>query len=60
MEYRNPKEDCFAYDKNEKKCKALTSTFCKKEDCNFYRTTYDNEIAKIEAERKAHKVYKKI
>lgn len=48
------KEDCFAYDSNNKKCKALECLYCKKEEnCSFYRTKEENRIAKTEAEQRA-------
>lgn len=35
---REVKKDCFAYDKRNNRCKALKETFCKYEECAFYKT----------------------
>lgn len=35
------KEDCFAYDKKNNECTALTELFCMKEKCKFYRSNKD-------------------
>ncbi len=34
----NKNEDCFAYDKTFKKCRALDSLYCKNENCKFYKS----------------------
>lgn len=34
---REVNEDCFAYDKDKKVCKALDCLYCKKEECKFYK-----------------------
>lgn len=30
-------EDCFAYDKKKKKCRALKELECAKKECRFYK-----------------------
>ena len=34
----NKDGDCFAYDKNFNKCRALTELCCKKDYCKFYKS----------------------
>ena len=32
------KKDCFGFSLREGKCVVLTETFCRKEECSFYKT----------------------
>ena len=34
------KEDCFAYDKKRRDCKALNDLYCRFEECPFYKTEF--------------------
>lgn len=34
---RRVNEDCFAYDKEKKDCKALDCLYCKQGECKFYK-----------------------
>lgn len=47
------KTDCFAYNGNSKSkpCIALDELYCKKEQCNFYKTKVDRQREKLEQER---------
>lgn len=44
------KTDCFGYNKKVCACTVLTQTFCKKEECSFYKTKeqYLEDIKKYE------------
>ena len=42
------KKDCFAYDCQKNKCKALKKLYCKTEKCNFYKSKYEFNWEKIE------------
>lgn len=53
MEEFKVKEDCFGYNSKTKKCTALISTYCKKTNCNFYKTKEENARQKAEAESRA-------
>ena len=33
----NVKKDCFAFNKNTNSCMALKTTYCKIEECKFYK-----------------------
>ena len=37
-ESNEPNYDCAFYDKKNKSCVALNKLYCKKENCNFYKT----------------------
>lgn len=37
---RDVNTDCFAYDSEKKECKALKETFCRTEDCVFYKSEH--------------------
>lgn len=49
-------KDCFAYNNHRNKCEALDSLYCKKGNCNFYRSNREIDFKEIE---KAIKEYKK-
>lgn len=53
MEYREIKENCFGYDKQHQKCKALNGLYCKTEKCKFYKTVDENAEQKKQAEGNA-------
>lgn len=42
------KKDCFGYGTINNRCMILTDTYCKKEECRFYKTKrqYNQEVNK--------------
>lgn len=40
-------EDCFAYDKKKKKCRALKELECAKNECRFYKNNDCNKLKDI-------------
>ena len=57
MSLFEPKKDCFAYEFNPKRghaqCIALRMLYCKREECNFYKTKeqLESELKKIKERR---------
>lgn len=47
------KTDCFGYNKANKKCTVLRDTYCRKEECVFYKTREQYQADKEKYERKA-------
>lgn len=46
------KKDCYAYDVNNNKCRALRDLYCKKEQCTFYKSNKELSWARIQRELK--------
>lgn len=52
-----PKENCFAYDKNKNECRALSELVCGcKEKCSFYKHHSDVDLVEIERAIRNYKV----
>lgn len=47
------KKDCFGWMPNSNRCGVLIDTYCKKEECRFYKTAkqYQEDLKKAEGKR---------
>ena len=45
------KKDCFAYGSINNKCSILTTTFCRVENCKFYKTKKEFEKGRMKDEQ---------
>ena len=48
--FSSVKKDCFAYGRLNDKCSILTDTYCKKENCKFYKTKREFEKGRMKDE----------
>ena len=45
------KDDCFAYNNGQHRCTRLTRTWCKYEECRFYKTEEQYQLDLIDSMR---------
>ena len=48
--YSGVKKDCFAYGSLNNKCSILKETYCKYENCKFYKTKSEFEKGRLKYE----------
>lgn len=53
------REDCFAYNKENKDCDAFIELFCKYKDCKFYQEGYMKKVFNRDIREYAEKCNKK-
>ena len=53
------KEDCFAYNKENKECDAFTELFCKYKECKFYKEHFMGKVFNREIREYSEKCNKK-
>ena len=53
------REDCFAYNKENKDCDAFTELFCKDKECKFYKEHFMKRVFNRDIKEYSEKCNKK-